>query len=532
MTRIWAVARNTIAQAVRNRVAFIIMGVYVVLVPILPFVIEGDGTLQGLLTVVIAYLLIAAGLLLKILTLAVSTTTLWTEIRDKQIFLLESKPIRRWEVLLGKLLGVLLIDTGLLAFVAVVSLICVQAIVHQDQWEPSEREAAQRQILAGRRIIQPEADVSDDEVRRHYEALDARHALPPDRTEAEIKAGIRAGMKAVSRVVPYRSQRIWRFHGARTPSGAPSMLSGRVTTGGQTFLTEDGRRWQTDRWRNMTLTITSGTGSGQIGSIAHNTADQLIIYGAWEVPPDATSRYRISPAPMLRFKYYRADAGDEEPLKCVWAFGVPRSQSFLSTGAIPFKAGEFHEIEVPADAVGKDGVLEVRLVNADPGNVSMVFAGDDVMQLLLPASGFTANLVRGLAVLAVQLFFLAVLGLFFSTFLDFPTAPIAALSVLLAIVMAGAIRPDLDKGYAFDRRDESAGYQVYKGVVTVVVHGVQVVFPPLDNYAPAPLVSAGFEVPWRLLAEGMGLIVILRGGVLMMLGMVFFHSRELAAHQR
>ena len=44
---IWAIARNTVAQAVRVRVAFVIMAVYLVLVPVLPFILKGDGTPGG-----------------------------------------------------------------------------------------------------------------------------------------------------------------------------------------------------------------------------------------------------------------------------------------------------------------------------------------------------------------------------------------------------------------------------------------------------------------------------------------------------
>jgi len=120
MNRIRAVMRNTIAQAVRNRAAFVVMGIYLLLVPVLPFVVRGDGTLQGLVHVVITYLLILAAALLSILTVALASTTLYDDLRERQIFIIESKPVRRWQLLVGKLLGILVIDAVLLAFVAVI----------------------------------------------------------------------------------------------------------------------------------------------------------------------------------------------------------------------------------------------------------------------------------------------------------------------------------------------------------------------------------------------------------------------------
>jgi|GEM_PF-4029059 len=186
MNRIRAVARNTIAQAVRNRVAFVVMGIYLLLVPLLPFIVRGDGTLQGLVNVVVTYLLILAGALLSVLTVALASTSLWDEMREKQIFVLESKPVRRWEILVGKFLGILLIDAVMLVFVGIALLACVRVIMTQERWDLIERELTRRQITSARRVISPRDAVSADEVRRQYEMLKRDGHLPDGAAEQEM----------------------------------------------------------------------------------------------------------------------------------------------------------------------------------------------------------------------------------------------------------------------------------------------------------------------------------------------------------
>ncbi len=68
---------------------------------------------------------------------------------------------------------------------------------------------------------------------------------------------------------------------------------GTATSGTTTSLTQTGAGWATDRWKNWTLTIESGTGVGQSATITGNTAT-TISFAALGTAPNATSVYRIS----------------------------------------------------------------------------------------------------------------------------------------------------------------------------------------------------------------------------------------------
>jgi hypothetical protein len=70
--------------------------------------------------------------------------------------------------------------------------------------------------------------------------------------------------------------------------------SGTATGGSTTTLADTGKAWSTNAHAGRAVTITGGTGAGQVGVVASNTATVLTISVAWAVAPDATSTYRIS----------------------------------------------------------------------------------------------------------------------------------------------------------------------------------------------------------------------------------------------
>jgi len=69
--------------------------------------------------------------------------------------------------------------------------------------------------------------------------------------------------------------------------------SGTATSGAASTLTQTGKTWATNQWANSQVRIVTGTGAGQIRTIASNTAATLTVSAAWTTNPDATSVYEI-----------------------------------------------------------------------------------------------------------------------------------------------------------------------------------------------------------------------------------------------
>jgi len=82
-----------------------------------------------------------------------------------------------------------------------------------------------------------------------------------------------------------------------TPSwidtGYKQFATGTATAGGASTLTNTGRNWTTNQWTNYQVRIVSGTGAGQIRTVASNTATVITTSAAWTTQPDATSAYSL-----------------------------------------------------------------------------------------------------------------------------------------------------------------------------------------------------------------------------------------------
>jgi hypothetical protein len=82
-----------------------------------------------------------------------------------------------------------------------------------------------------------------------------------------------------------------------TPSwqgeGYAAFATGTATAGGASTLTNSAKTWPVNQWTNSQVRIVSGTGAGQIRTIASNTGTVLTTSAAWTTAPDATSVYSI-----------------------------------------------------------------------------------------------------------------------------------------------------------------------------------------------------------------------------------------------
>jgi len=68
---------------------------------------------------------------------------------------------------------------------------------------------------------------------------------------------------------------------------------GTVTAASVNTLTDDGKNWPTDRFRDGTVEIIAGTGVGQRRGIVANDATTLYLGYDWDVDPALDSEYRV-----------------------------------------------------------------------------------------------------------------------------------------------------------------------------------------------------------------------------------------------
>lgn len=226
MKRIWAVARNTIAQALRMKIAAAVIVLLLVLLPLMSLIMVGDGTLLGKLQTFSSYSLSLIGLLLCILTIAVSAFTLSDEIRRKQIFLTVTKPVSRWQILVGKFLGVIILDVFLLFFFGLMVYILTCLIPYMKESAPEEHLYAQNEFFTAREGLKPEVDEKQisKRVEDRYRQLEKDNRLPETMTQAEIFSLLVNEERIREQSVDPGQPRQWEFKNVRPAAEPNSMI--------------------------------------------------------------------------------------------------------------------------------------------------------------------------------------------------------------------------------------------------------------------------------------------------------------------
>jgi hypothetical protein len=211
MRSIWAVAKNTIRQAMRMKVAAVFLVLLLILLPVLGFSATGDGTLKGRLQTFVSYGLSLTAILLSLLTIIVSIYTVTSDIEQRQIYTVITKPIRRFEFLIGKLLGVIILDLILLGlFAAIIYSITVYVPAFVDANELERMQADNEFFTARKSLDVPAVDVSE-EVREAYEKLKTANELPEDVPYEEIIERLTHQKQLARRAADVGQILIWDF---------------------------------------------------------------------------------------------------------------------------------------------------------------------------------------------------------------------------------------------------------------------------------------------------------------------------------
>lgn len=225
MRSIWAVAVNTIKQAIRMKIAVIFILLLAVLLPVMALTSTGDNTLKGKLQTFVSYGLSLTSLLLCLLTLIVSVFTLASDIEHRQIYTVITKPIRRSQYIFGKLLGVLLLSGALLVlFSGAIYGIVVYAPTYLHA-SPIELTQANNEFYTARKALSPpEPDVSKEVAQARKRLIESGDIdqIYGGISSAEIDAQLTNISRVAKRTADIAGELIWEFENVRPsdPNGS------------------------------------------------------------------------------------------------------------------------------------------------------------------------------------------------------------------------------------------------------------------------------------------------------------------------
>jgi hypothetical protein len=153
MQRLFAIALLTWKAAFRFRLFLVLAILLLGSVVGLPLLIKDDGTARGFTQIVLTYTLGTVSALLGLSTLWLACGTLARDIEECQMQVVAVKPIARWQIWLGKWLGIMSLNAALL-------ILCGGSIYGLLRWRasrlPAEEQAVLRnEVLVARGSVRP-----------------------------------------------------------------------------------------------------------------------------------------------------------------------------------------------------------------------------------------------------------------------------------------------------------------------------------------------------------------------------------------
>ena len=206
MKRILAIAGLTWKSAFRYKLFWILAALLLSAVVGLPLLLKDDGTAKGLVQILLTYTLGAVASLLGIATLWLACGTMARDVEECQMQMVTVKPISRWQVWIGKWLGILGLNAMLLALAGASVFILLQ-------WRSSHLPADEQKILhneifvARASIKEPPRDLRPQIEMALKEQIKKLH--PDDSQLPELRRQITEQIRAIDTDVPPQFRRTW-----------------------------------------------------------------------------------------------------------------------------------------------------------------------------------------------------------------------------------------------------------------------------------------------------------------------------------
>ncbi len=380
MHSIWAVARNTLAQALRMKIAAVVVLLLLILLPLMSMVMDGDGSLLGKLQTFTSYGLGLISLLLCVLTIAISTFTLSNDIKRKHIFLVITKPVRRWQLILGKLLAVILLNVILLGIFSGILYASALLIPKMASATEMEKIRAKAEFFTSRVGIKAaiDKDLLSERAKSRYDELEKSGQIPEQMSYGRIMGELLGQEIMKAKKVDPGEVKEWEFEKVwvKNPDDPNAILFVRC---------------------QYQVTVTP--------------PDEK-VFGMWRIGD---------------LRQLRGGAKLTTPI-----YNIERA------GAIRVA----QEFAIPANAIADDGYLGIAFYNNPSLNQTTIIPEE--LEVLYQTGGFTENFIRAALMILVRLIFLTVLGVSLTTWLSFPVAILVCVSVFFVGLTNGFILDAID----------------------------------------------------------------------------------------
>jgi hypothetical protein len=386
-----AVARAMVAEALGTRLPTLLLAVVFVGLPVLPLVLDPSERLEYRMQFLLEWSLSAASVILALVAIVMACGSVCGDIDTQRIHMTLVKPLRRWEYLLGKWIGIVLLELLLVLLVGGGVAACVATLARLPAVDAADRRGVDEQVLTARSAARP-----DHPQREEFERAVAAEAEQIREDDPAAFARDPAGAR--KRI---RARHVLRWHTVTADVVASYLFTG------------------LDRER-----IRSSVVQLRLKPFANNSgisrADVRFVVWLNERPYP-----------------YRGGVHEEYTLRTGSAHTLEVPTSAIAEDGTLRVTIANRNLVMPGEDV--------------PTSIS--FSPGDGLELLYRTGGFAANFGRGLVVMWAKLAMIAAAALAAAAWLGFPTAVLASLMVYVTAVANGFFADALDIYTGLDAAD-------------------------------------------------------------------------------
>lgn len=530
---ITAIARTTLAEGLRARIAFGFLLLILISVPSFYFTADGDGTIKGQVQMYMTYSLGFSSFVLALLTVIFSCRSLSNEIASRQIYSIIAKPVPRWQILAGKWTGVMALNVGVMIIVGVLTYGGVILIL-------SDFKSTLRQELT------TEGGITPEQADRFVTSLEDVKGMGVAGADSPI---VTAMKDATGRTrddvadILLRLPESTRVNLRRFDELRRQVLVSRATLKvevdedefQEAILAEYKRRQEAGM---IPETVSTNAVLEQIRSEIWGRFCRVepLRFKVWTLKGPAPKqgeemitsiRYNVMTEAMMQAWRHpiTGQVLEKDTILCQWAIGAADDPDRAErTEAIPVETTK--EIEFPADAINKDGSIVIEFANIDPRSVSAAFDLPEALKVLYVVGSFETNLLQACLAALIPLASLATFGVFASTFLTFPVGSMILIFLYILSNSMGFVAESLAvaEEYYDPTLPQPLSFEIRRMVVDILQWLLS-----LGDLTPLSHVMDGEAIGWGALGLSFAKFVVLKGGLAMFIAVLVFRRRELAA---
>jgi len=474
------VAATVVDEAVRMRSTLVLLVLLIGLVPALPLLVDPGERLAYRVQFLIAWTLGGAGLLLGLLTAFLACGSVCGDIDSGRIHMTLAKPLRRWEYLAGKWLGIVLYDLLLVALAGAGSYTLVRLLALGPAADDADRIAVDRQVLTARRGILP----------------------GPDRPE-EYAAAIAAAIE-------------------RLEADDPGSLGPDREVTRRRLRAEEDRRWHTVTPDMETTFVFRGLGEVQAG----RTVQLQLEPRATNVDVDlADVRFAV----WLNGRPWPIENGVQGDFTL-----ASRARHVLELPSELLAGSPDLRIRIANRNLVPPGETRPTAITFPPG---------EGMTLYVTAGGFEANFLRGLLILWAKLALVAAVGVAAGAMFDLPSAILTTLVVYFTALGSDFLRDALGSTnvvaesawqQAAARMSFAAEFlragrfaEAFRMLLGFVTDGLLAAVPSFATDQAVPRLAGGVAIPARDVVSRLAILGVVYPLLFGTVGWLVFDRRDL-----